>query len=65
MSRVFLAIATKDFDGDELIWTHRQFLENPKPLPDDGPLIAYRRWCERFWPPDYLPDSPANVATAG
>ena len=65
LSRVFLAIATKDFDGDELIWTHRQFLENPKPLPDDGPLIAYRRWCERFWPPDYLPDSPANVATAG
>lgn len=59
LARVFLAIATKDFDGDEMIWTHRQFLSNPKLLPDDGPVIAYRRWCERFWPADYLPDSSA------
>ncbi|MCA9654643.1 MAG: Rieske 2Fe-2S domain-containing protein [Myxococcales bacterium] len=58
LSRVFLAIATKDFDGDEMIWTHRRFLANPKPLADDGPLIPYRQWCERFWPPDYLPDPP-------
>ncbi len=58
LSRVFLAVATKDFDGDEMIWTNRRFLPNPKPLPDDGPIIEYRRWCERFWPPDYLPDAP-------
>ena len=32
---------------------------NPKPVPDDGPIIAYRQWCERFWPPDYLADGPA------
>lgn len=57
LSRVFLAIATKDFDGDQMIWQNRQFLSNPKPLPDDGPIIAYRRWCERFWPPDYLADA--------
>jgi phenylpropionate dioxygenase-like ring-hydroxylating dioxygenase large terminal subunit len=56
LSRVFLAIATKDFDGDEMIWTHRRFLPNPKPLPDDGPIIAYRRWCERFWPPEHEAD---------
>lgn len=56
LARIFLAIATKDFDGDEMIWTHRKFLSNPKPLPDDGPIVAYRKWCERFWPPDYLPD---------
>lgn len=56
-SRIFLAIATKDFDGDEMIWTHRKFLSNPKPLAEDGPIVAYRRWCERFWPPDYLPDA--------
>ena len=57
LSRIFLAIATKDFDGDQMIWQNRQFLSNPKPIPDDGPIIAYRRWCERFWPPDYLPDN--------
>lgn len=56
LARVFLAIATKDFDGDQMIWENRQFLTNPKPLPDDGPIIPYRRWCERFWPADYLPD---------
>jgi hypothetical protein len=56
LSRIFLAIATKDFDGDEMIWTRRRFLTNPKLLPDDGPVIAFRRWCERFWPADYLPE---------
>lgn len=56
LSRVFLAIATKDFDGDEMIWTNRTFLANPRPVPDDGPIIGYRKWCEKFWPPDYLPD---------
>ena len=56
LSHVFLAIATKDFDGDETIWTNRTLLQNPKPLPDDGPFIAYRKWGEKFWPPDYLPD---------
>jgi nitrite reductase/ring-hydroxylating ferredoxin subunit len=57
LSRVFLMIATKDFDGDQMIWENRQFLTNPKPLPEDGPIIPYRRWCERFWPADYLPDA--------
>ena len=64
LSRIFCAIATKDFDGDEMIWTSRKFLPNPKPLPDDGPIVAYRKWCERFWPPDYLPDLHAGQAVA-
>ncbi|MCA9706055.1 MAG: Rieske 2Fe-2S domain-containing protein [Myxococcales bacterium] len=64
LARVFLAIATKDFDGDEMIWTNRRFLSNPKPLPDDGPIIAYRKWCERFWPPDYLPDDAPAASPA-
>ena len=64
LSRAFLAIATKDFDGDEMIWTRRQFLSNPKPVPDDGPIIQYRQWCERFWPPDYLADAPAQSEPA-
>ncbi len=59
LARIFLAIATKDFDGDEMIWTHRTFLSNPKPLAEDGPIVAYRKWCEKFWPPDYMADSPA------
>jgi phenylpropionate dioxygenase-like ring-hydroxylating dioxygenase large terminal subunit len=62
LSYVFLAIATKDFDGDEMIWTNRTFLANPKPVPDDGPIIGYRKWCEKFWPPDYLPDQESAAA---
>lgn len=65
LSRVFLAIATKDFDGDEMIWTNRRFLPDPKPLPDDGPFIAYRKWAEKFWPPDYLPDEPTSAPVPG
>lgn len=57
ISRILLAVSTRDFDGDAMIWTHRRFLTNPKPLPDDGPIVAYRKWGERFWPPDYLPDA--------
>jgi hypothetical protein len=65
LARVFLAVATQDFEGDAQIWTHRKFLTNPKPLPDDGPIVAYRKWGERFWPPDYLPDaSPIEVERA-
>jgi hypothetical protein len=26
-----------------MIWTNRKFLSNPKPVPDDGPIIAYRK----------------------
>lgn len=62
LARVFLAVATKDFDGDEMIWTNREFLPNPKPVPDDGPIIAYRKWCEKFWPPEYLPEPPGAEA---
>jgi hypothetical protein len=62
LSRVFLGIATKDFDGDAMIWTNRRFLTNPKPLPDDGPIVQYRKWGERFWPPDYLADAPSASA---
>ncbi|MCA9662873.1 MAG: hypothetical protein KC486_31325, partial [Myxococcales bacterium] len=63
LARVFLRIATKDFDGDEMIWTNRRFLPDPKPLPDDGPFIAFRKWGERFWPADYLPDGPVVAAS--
>ncbi|MEM7155854.1 MAG: Rieske 2Fe-2S domain-containing protein [Myxococcota bacterium] len=65
LARIFLAVATKDFDGDEMIWTNREFLPNPKPVPDDGPIIAYRKWCEKFWPPDYLPDPPTVETSSG
>ena len=52
------------FDGDATIWTNRRFLTNPKPLPDDGPIVAYRKWGERFWPPEYLPDAGPGPAAA-
>lgn len=66
LSRWFLAVATADFKGDEMVWCNRKHLERPKPLKEDGPLIAFRRWAERFWPEDYLRDaSPTPVAAAG
>ncbi|HEY8090143.1 MAG TPA: Rieske 2Fe-2S domain-containing protein [Polyangiaceae bacterium] len=53
LAPIFLAVGTADFDGDAMIWAHRTHLENPRPLKEDGPIVAYRRWSERFWPEDY------------
>lgn len=49
----FLRMGTADFDGDAVIWSHRTHLERPRPLKEDGPIVAYRKWSERFWPEGY------------
>jgi nitrite reductase/ring-hydroxylating ferredoxin subunit len=49
----FLAMGTADFGGDAMIWSHRTHLERPRPLKEDGPIVAYRKWSERFWPEGY------------
>ncbi|MFT3776187.1 MAG: Rieske 2Fe-2S domain-containing protein [Minicystis sp.] len=53
LSPIFLTVATADFDGDAMIWSHRTHLERPRPLKEDGPIVTYRRWSERFWPESY------------
>jgi phenylpropionate dioxygenase-like ring-hydroxylating dioxygenase large terminal subunit len=53
LAPIFLAVGTADFDGDAMIWSHRTHLERPRPLKEDGPIVAYRRWSERFWPESY------------
>jgi phenylpropionate dioxygenase-like ring-hydroxylating dioxygenase large terminal subunit len=60
LAPLFLAVGTSDFDGDAMIWSHRTHLEHPRPLKEDGPLVAFRRWSERFWPEDYAP-GPAGL----
>ncbi len=56
LAPIFLAVGTADFDGDAMIWSHRTHLERPRPLKEDGPIVAYRRWSERFWPKDHAQD---------
>jgi nitrite reductase/ring-hydroxylating ferredoxin subunit len=58
LAPIFLATGTADFDGDAMIWSHRTHLERPRPLKEDGPIVAYRRWSERFWPEDYAQSPP-------
>ena len=58
LAPLFLAMGTADFDGDAMIWSHRTHLERPRPLKEDGPIVAYRRWSERFWPEGYEQGSP-------
>jgi phenylpropionate dioxygenase-like ring-hydroxylating dioxygenase large terminal subunit len=53
MARAFLAVGTADFKRDALIWSHRTHLTRPRPLKEDGPIVLYRRWSERFWPEGY------------
>ncbi len=42
-----------------MIWSHRTHLERPRPLKEDGPIVAYRKWSERFWPEGYERTTPA------
>lgn len=59
LAPIFLAVGTADFDGDAMIWSHRTHLERPRPLKEDGPIVAYRRWSERFWPEGYEQRAPS------
>jgi nitrite reductase/ring-hydroxylating ferredoxin subunit len=61
LAPIFLAVGTADFDGDAMIWSHRTHLEHPRPLKEDGPIIAFRRWSERFWPEGYERRAPADA----
>lgn len=63
LAPIFLAMGTADFDGDAMIWSHRTHLERPRPLKEDGPIVAYRKWSERFWPEEY--EQGAAAAAAG
>jgi phenylpropionate dioxygenase-like ring-hydroxylating dioxygenase large terminal subunit len=69
LAPIFLAVGTADFDGDAMIWSHRTHLEHPRPLKEDGPLVAFRRWSERFWPEDHaagaLADEPRSLQVFG
>jgi nitrite reductase/ring-hydroxylating ferredoxin subunit len=56
LAPLFLAVGTADFTRDALIWSHRTHLERPRPLKEDGPIVGYRRWSERFWPEGYARD---------
>jgi hypothetical protein len=57
LAPIFLKFATADFVGDAMIWSHRAHLERPRPLKEDGPIVLYRKWSERYWPEDYAPSA--------
>lgn len=65
LAPAFLMVATADFDRDALIWSHRTHLERPRPLKEDGPIVTYRRWSERFWPEAYAMEQPGDAAKLG
>jgi hypothetical protein len=64
LAPVFLAVGTADFDGDAMIWSNRTHLERPRPLKEDGPIVLYRRWTERFWPDDHARVPAAETSRA-
>lgn len=63
LAPLFLAVGTADFTRDALIWSHRTHLERPRPLKEDGPIMLYRKWSERFWPEGYARDDSAAPET--
>jgi hypothetical protein len=35
---------------DHKIWMYKKYIPNPIAGPDDKSILAYRKWCKRFYP---------------
>ena len=40
----------RDVSQDYAIWRHKRYLARPALAAGDGPIPAYRRWAEQFYP---------------
>lgn len=60
MSRFF---TERESNKDVTIWSHRKFIDHPKLVPGDVPIMAFRRWTAQFYPVD-RPDDASNRHTA-
>src|SRR5258706_14698416 len=46
---VFWGLRT-EVAADVPIWTRKRYVERPLLARGDGPIAAYRRWCQQFYP---------------
>jgi nitrite reductase/ring-hydroxylating ferredoxin subunit len=49
LHRYMLSTIIGDVLQDEQIWAHRQWLARPALTPEDRPIVAFRRYAERFY----------------
>jgi 3-ketosteroid 9alpha-monooxygenase subunit A len=38
------------FEEDVVIWEHKAYREHPPLVPEDGPILRFRRWAKQFQP---------------
>jgi nitrite reductase/ring-hydroxylating ferredoxin subunit len=50
LTRLGLWFVTKDTSQDFDIWQNKRYLVTPLLAKGDGPIMAYRRWAEQFYP---------------
>lgn len=49
-ARVSVPVVMGDFRPDFAVWNHKTYLEHPRLNAGDGPVMAYRRWANQFYP---------------
>lgn len=45
-----LDLFRRDVEQDFHIWAHKRYVHPPQLTEGDGPIGAYRRWCQQFYP---------------
>jgi nitrite reductase/ring-hydroxylating ferredoxin subunit len=61
-ARAFAKSVEVQVDQDQRIWEHKVYRADPPLTAADGPIAAYRAWCERFEPRAALDDGAAAAA---
>lgn len=52
--KVFFEIYKNDISQDFEIWSSKKYLEYPRLIEEDGPILEYRRYCQQFYADDQL-----------
>lgn len=60
LSQIAVRQMAQDFEQDVPIWENKRYLERPRVVPGDGPIVQYRRWARQFLSPvSVAPRSPS------
>ena len=47
--KVLMEHISKEIEHDVPIWENKEYVEHPVLTKDDGPIAAWRNWCQQFY----------------
>jgi cholesterol 7-dehydrogenase len=51
VAHVLLRGFCEQFSRDVVIWNNKSYVHKPMIVKNDGPIMAFRRWYSKFYPP--------------